>query len=287
MAKTSDGSIPKFDPKDYQGGPLLPKVEAEPTEDISASIEDVFGAPAPEAPEPTKAISTVVGIEPSTEVERVTKAMTQLVDVESAKREILNKYLKDNLTEGVDYGVVMKGGKPSLFKPGSEKFASLLHLRVKFAKDTDTWEMAGSTPGLFCYVCQLINKDGEVVGEGRGAASIQEKKNANTAIKIAQKRSQVDAVLRVGGLSEVFSQDLEDLPKDERPKPQAVASDELPTVPLDPENGKPCPKCKQGFVSLKSGVSKKTGKNYAFYGCSRWQTKDGGCDFKEWADSND
>jgi len=51
-----------------------------------------------------------------------------------------------------------------------------------------------------------------LAGEGRGAADITEKQgSANTAIKIAEKRAKLDAVLATGGLSDFFSQDLEDV----------------------------------------------------------------------------
>jgi hypothetical protein len=103
-------------------------------------------------------------------------------------------------------------GNPGAWKPGAEKVCSLLQLRPTFAPDQATQELAGSAPGLFAYVCWLVNRDGRVVGEGRGAAELGERRGwtANNAIKIAEKRSQVDAVLRVAGLSELFTQDLED-----------------------------------------------------------------------------
>lgn len=134
------------------------------------------------------------------------------------------------LTEGVDYGVIPNTGrdaKPTLLKPGSEKIAKWLGLRPHFLADLDTWAMAGSLPGLICFRCQLIALDtGEVVGEGQGSAHVDEghlkyskEKQANgesrpwtfnNAIKYAEKRAQVDAILRYGCLSAEFTQDLED-----------------------------------------------------------------------------
>jgi hypothetical protein len=50
------------------------------------------------------------------------------------------------------------------------------------------------------------------VGQGRGVAELREPgmDNANKAVKMAQKRAQVDAVLRCAGLSQWFTQDLEE-----------------------------------------------------------------------------
>ena len=86
-----------------------------------------------------------------------------------------------------------------------------MKLRATFKKDTDTWEMLGSKAGLVCYVCELWDSKDVKVGEGRGASSIAEKGNENTAIKIAEKRAKMDAVLSTGGLSDFFTQDLEDM----------------------------------------------------------------------------
>jgi hypothetical protein len=149
------------------------------------------------------------------------KRLEKFIEIEQAKRNLLKKYISDNLVEGIDYGVIeieskrtgqKYKSKPTLFKAGSEKFISLMHLRPIFKRDDETWEMTGKKAGLFCYICQLINIKGEVVGEGRGSCDISEKKSANEAIKLAEKRAQLDATLRTGGLSDFFTQDLEDMP---------------------------------------------------------------------------
>ena len=144
------------------------------------------------------------------------KQMTRDQDL----RAVLNEYIKNNMKEGVDHGsITVKGhkSKPSLFKPGSEKFCSLLKIRPTFRKDIETIEMLGNTPGIVAYICDLVNSRGQVVGEGRGSSKIDVNGSdfdINKGIKIAEKRAQIDAVLRTGGLSDFFTQDLEDAPKD-------------------------------------------------------------------------
>lgn len=149
------------------------------------------------------------------------KSLQDYIKHEQEIRDILTKYIKEELKAGVDFGTIKissKSGKeyqskPTLLKPGSEKFCAIMHLRPTFKKDDDTWEMSGRQNGVFCYVCSLVNEKGQIVGEGRGAADLKEKSNwtANNAIKIAQKRAQVDAVIRTGQLSDFFTQDIEDM----------------------------------------------------------------------------
>ena len=58
--------------------------------------------------------------------------------------------------------------------------------------------MLGSKDGLLCYTCTLMTRQGEVIGEGRGARSVtQDGGDINKAIKMATKSAQVDAVLRL------------------------------------------------------------------------------------------
>jgi len=148
--------------------------------------------------------------------------LEKFIEIEQAKRDLLKKYIANNLVEGIDYGVIeieskrtgkTYKSKPTLFKAGSEKFVSLMHLRPVFKRDDETWEMTGKKSGLFCYLCHLVNAKGEIVGEGRGSCDVTEKKSANEAIKLAEKRAQLDATLRTGGLSDFFTQDLEDMPE--------------------------------------------------------------------------
>lgn len=144
------------------------------------------------------------------------KGLAQVMEEEAEKRKLITLYISKHLKSGADYGTIKFGGKeskPSLFKPGSEKFLSLFKLTARFEKDTDTWDMAGSEKGVFAYKCLLMSQSGAVVGEGRGVSKLTEKAGwtINNAVKIAEKRAQIDAVLRTGALSDFFTQDLEDM----------------------------------------------------------------------------
>jgi hypothetical protein len=128
-------------------------------------------------------------------------------------RALLTAYIRQHMTEGIDYYTLLVGGKPtkpSLSKAGSEKFLSLFNLQARFRKDDETWDMLGRPAGVICYVCALYTKQGDCVGEGRGAREVTKDQDINKAIKMAQKSAQIDAILRTGSLSDSFTQDLED-----------------------------------------------------------------------------
>jgi hypothetical protein len=153
-------------------------------------------------------------------------------------RKLLVDWLMAQLVAGIDYTLIHKkigprgnkqdcpnkgnmverscaacGGKSTLCKPGSEKLCGLLRLRPVFSRDADTWEMLGSEPGVVSLKCELVTAGGTVVAEGRGARHRdQDFGDLNKTVKMVQKSAQTDAVLRCAGLSEIFTQDLEDLP---------------------------------------------------------------------------
>ena len=69
-----------------------------------------------------------------------------------------------------------------------------------------------------------------MVGEGRGARSLKKDGgDANKAIKMAEKSAMIDAVLRTGALSEVYTQDIEDL-QEEPAKSAPVKPNPLPST---------------------------------------------------------
>src|SRR5579859_1548008 len=104
---------------------------------------------------------------------------------------------------GLHYGMIPINGqeasKPTLLKPGAEIVALLFGWRFHFAADLDSLGMyAPTTMGIFAYVCTVLDGEGKTVGQGRGVAELREPgvDNANETGKMAQKRAQVDAVLR-------------------------------------------------------------------------------------------
>ena len=125
--------------------------------------------------------------------------------------------VQSQFTQNHDFGVIPGTGKPTLLKPGAEKLIMLLGLTTEFEiieseRDFDE--------GFFQYQvrCTLL-KNGVSVTQGFGSCNTMEKKYLkqdpytmdNTVLKMAKKRALVDAALLVGSLSDVFTQDIEDM----------------------------------------------------------------------------
>lgn len=146
-------------------------------------------------------------------------------------RGLFIAWLFKNLTAGIDYMLIHRrsscprkddatsprcpdcGGKATLCKPGSEKLCGLLQLTPRFKRDLETWEMLGKVDGHVCFVCELETAAGAVVAEGRGARNLkQDNGDINKCVKMCSKSAQTDAIMRYAGLSEIFTQDLDDAP---------------------------------------------------------------------------
>src|SRR5262252_1433013 len=197
------------------------------------------------------------------------EALAAQLESFSKARELLVDWLFNRLVAGIDFMLIHRrvgprnaktecpnkadakgsvcptcGGKATLCKPGSEKLCGLLQLRPRFKRDVDSWEMLGGEGGLVTLVCELVTPAGVVVAEGRGARHRdQDMGDVNKCLKMAQKSAQTDAVLRCAGLSELFTQDLEDLPgwvRDAADEPAPFEaprrqSEPAPAPPTDPQ----------------------------------------------------
>lgn len=154
----------------------------------------------------TKEIDKTTGEIVVTEKKEIEKA-----DIDSylSIRQDFIKKVNAICIEGKDYHVIQ--GKKSLAKGGAEKIASIFKWNASFKADEDTLKMVGDTPGLIAYVCTLTQGD-NFIGEGRGSALVAKNQgDVNKTIKMAQKSAFIDAVLRSSGLSDFFTQDLEDM----------------------------------------------------------------------------
>jgi hypothetical protein len=138
------------------------------------------------------------------------KSMKQSLMQNKERMGVVYEFINDIFVQGVDYGKVDdRSQKETLKKPGAEKVCKFFNTTPKWRVDSDTWKMLGEPQGTVCYICEIVdNSTGNVVGEGRGAETIGNKKrDANKAIKNAEKCALVDAALYTFGLSERFTQD--------------------------------------------------------------------------------
>jgi len=129
----------------------------------------------------------------------------------------VRSHLKEGLSN--DYGTIPGTRKPTLLKPGAEKI-------MRLAKVACEYEIIDQISDLdkaffsYTFKCKvLLGPGGPTIDEGVGECNSREQKyvnkNAfdirNTILKMAKKRALVDAALAIGRLSDLFTQDLEDM----------------------------------------------------------------------------
>lgn len=150
-------------------------------------------------------------------------------------RKALIAWIQEELVEGVDWGrihVVKKEqcpdgkycqnpyhfSKPSLWKAGAEKIIGMMGVRAIItalpADIQEAYARAGVKDTLTLY-CELVDSSGTVMSQGLGSRSLaQDYGDVNKAAKMAKKSAMIDAVLNLAGLSEIFTQDVEDMDPD-------------------------------------------------------------------------
>lgn len=153
------------------------------------------------------------------------------LDRRKQNRAALMDWIRSALIEGTDYGkihVVSRSkcqagkdcknpnhfSKPSLFKPGAEKICGMLGVTVRYPTlpDYEKAALSGANLSQIIIRCEILDASGHVVADGVGARVIaQDNGDINKALKMAEKSAHIDATLRMAGLSEVFTQDLEDM----------------------------------------------------------------------------
>jgi hypothetical protein len=170
---------------------------------------------------------------------------------ESLKKiQTFQSVVQKTLKKDQDYGVIQGTQKPTLLKPGAEKILMLLGLTSEYVIDGEVEDYERGifayrvrcilysngikiTEGLgSCnskedkYRWRWVNE--EDIPAGVDPTTLKSKTNnygkvkyrienddicsqANTILKMAKKRAQIDATLTVGSLSEIFTQDVEDM----------------------------------------------------------------------------
>lgn len=140
---------------------------------------------------------------------KVTEQLTAIANFQSV--------IQNNLKSNQDYGVIPGTGKPTLLKPGAEKIQMLFGVTSEYE---EIERVQDYEKGFFAYTIKCtLSKNGQKITEGLGHCNSREKKYikqdpysiANTCLKMAKKRAQIDATLTIASLSEVFTQDIEDL----------------------------------------------------------------------------
>lgn len=132
---------------------------------------------------------------------------------------MLQNFVKEIMIPNVDYGLIPKCEKPTLFKSGAEKLTDIFGFSKQFEviNRIEDWEKP-----LFHYEIKAVltnKKTGLVEAEGLGCCNNRERKFKtqdgysiiNTILKMAKKRALIDAVLSATRSSGIFTQDIEDI----------------------------------------------------------------------------
>lgn len=169
--------------------------------------------------------NTTMSLVMNTDIKQVSQQLQAIENFQTVVQQTLRK--------DQDFGVIPGTHKPTLLKPGAEKILMLMGL-------TSEYEIADKVEdfqnGFFSYTIKASLKKGDqLITEGFGSANTRETRYQlkewddverkkvwrgefqdpytlnNTVLKMAKKRAQVDAALTVGSLSNVFTQDIEDM----------------------------------------------------------------------------
>jgi len=178
------------------------------------------------------------------------------------RRTTFRDWLRARMVQGIHFGYppgVNRGderslqyaSRPSLYKAGAQLCCDLLKMRPEWAADESAWRMLGSEPGVFVFACRLINlggpffadrPNGETLGEGRGVFKVGEKKmQENAAIKMAEKRALIDAVINTLAIADLFTQDIEPPEPGEAPEHRADAPKVAPRAERQQAKAPPLP----------------------------------------------
>ncbi len=167
-----------------------------------------------------------------------------------AQVNLIQELMKVIMQEGQHYGKIAGSDKPTLLKPGAEKIMTTFRL----AADPEIEDLSTNDILRYRVKCKLYTQVGNFKGAGVGECSSEEEKYkwrkavsekefeatpethrrikyrwdnkeekqvrtnpydlANTILKMAKKRALVDAVLTITAASDIFTQDIEDLPEE-------------------------------------------------------------------------
>ncbi len=143
---------------------------------------------------------------------------TNIVQRTMDKIHAFQQVIQQAVKPGHDIGIIPGTKKPTLLKPGAEKIVMMMGLssRYEIMDKVEDYDK-----GFFSYNIRCtLSRQGFDICEGVGNCNSRESKYvqadpysiANTILKMGKKRAYVDAALSVASLSDIFTQDIEDMP---------------------------------------------------------------------------
>lgn len=130
----------------------------------------------------------------------------------------IDSIIATSLKAGIDYAVIPGcGRKPALLKAGAEHLAAIYDYR-SISKIVHRLEDYQQSFVLYEVETTIFDRNNNIVATGLGSCNSRERKYArtdfaifNTVLKMAKKRSYVDAILTACHASGTFTQDIEDI----------------------------------------------------------------------------
>jgi hypothetical protein len=191
---------------------------------------------------------------------------------------LIQQVMKSVMKEGVHYGTIPGTPKPTLYKAGAEKICSTFRIAIEpLAEDLSTADecryrvtaRAVSQSGVYLgagigecssneakyrWRSPVCDEEFNETPEDRRRQIWKRGKNgnyqqkqirtepadvANTILKMAAKRGMIAVTLQVTAASDIFAQDIEDLPEELR---HSIASDDQPPLAtVNPQPSNPVP----------------------------------------------
>jgi hypothetical protein len=171
--------------------------------------------------------------------------------------QAVQEVMRGVMIDGTHFGTIPGTPKPSLWKAGAEvlcltfRLTPILESRVAAddlecewvynATKRDGSIVSGTCVGFFEVeaTCTISNLDGVPLSRCSARCNSREGKYRsislfeirNTVLKMAEKRAFVSAVLMATGASDIFTQDLEDLPELLRPQSEIKVVERKPQAP--------------------------------------------------------
>lgn len=141
-----------------------------------------------------------------------------LSELETQRKKLI-EFVRTQLVDGVDFGLIPGTKRPSLFKPGAEKLAKLFQLGATIVDKGKELNFQDKF-AYYSYTIEISHLPSQkIVSQCEGSANSQEKKYRaqtlgdilNTLQKMAQKRAYVGAIIQAVGASDLYTQDTEDI----------------------------------------------------------------------------
>jgi len=196
---------------------------------------------------------------------KVRSMSTQVAEVRE-NINVVQEAMQATMKKDTHYGVIPGCGKPSLYKAGAEILIALF--KLTFTPKAENLSADGEI--RYLVTMELSTREGMLIGSGIGECSSGEEKYmwrkavsdkefentpetqkrikykkdcevnqvrvppadmANTILKMAKKRALIDAVLTATGASDIFTQDIQDLPGGYIAPDEVVSNDNPEPIP--------------------------------------------------------